>query len=64
MLLRTRVWSLGKLTEIDDAQARDDLGRLSAQVMAIVARSARTADGQAESVPADVVANRSGLNGG
>jgi len=50
------VWGLGKLTEIDDARARDDLGRLSAQVMAIVARSARAADGHAEPVPDDVVA--------
>jgi citrate synthase len=50
------VWSLGKLTEIDDAHARDDLGRLSAQVMAIVARSARAADGHAEPVSDDVVA--------
>ena len=39
------VWGLGKLNEISDEQARDDLGRLSAQVMAIVARSARVADG-------------------
>ena len=37
--------SLGKVTEISDEQARDDLGRLSAQVMSIVARSARVADG-------------------
>ena len=44
------VWGLGKLTEIDDEQARDDLARLSAQVMAIVARSARAADGNAEPI--------------
>jgi citrate synthase len=50
------VWGLGKLTEISDDQARDDLGRLSAQVMAIVARSARVADGHTDSVPDDVVA--------
>ena len=50
------VWGLGKLTEISDEQARDDLGRLSAQVMAIVARSARVADGHTDSVPDDVVA--------
>ena len=36
------VWNLGKVTEISDEQARDDLGRLSAQVMSIVARSARS----------------------
>ena len=44
------VWGLGKVTEISDEQARDDLGRLSAQVMAIVARSARVADGHTDSV--------------
>jgi citrate synthase len=50
------VWGLGKLHEISEAQARDDLARLSAQVMAIVARSARVADGSPDSVPDDVVA--------
>jgi len=49
-------WKLGKLNEISDDQARDDLGRLSAQVMSIVARSARVADGHREPVPDDVVA--------
>ena len=49
-------WGLGKLNEIDDDQARIDLGRLSAQMMAIVARSARVADGHHDSVPDDVVA--------
>src|SRR4029453_12732859 len=44
------VWGLGKLHEISDEQARDDLGRLSAQVMSIVARSARVADGHAEAI--------------
>jgi len=34
-------WKLGKLNEIDDEQAREDLGRLSAEMMAIVARAAR-----------------------
>jgi citrate synthase len=50
------VWKLGKLNEISDAQAREDLGRLSAQMMSIVARSARLADGHRDSVPDDVVA--------
>ncbi len=50
------VWGLGQLADISDEQARDDLGRLSAQVMAIVARSARVADGHEDSVPDDVVA--------
>src|SRR5207249_2796677 len=50
------VWKLGKLHEISDEQAREDLGRLSAQMMAIVARSARVADGYRDPVPEDVVA--------
>jgi citrate synthase len=49
-------WSLGKLNEISDEQAREDLGRLSAQMMSIVARSARVADGKTDAVPDDVVA--------
>jgi citrate synthase len=49
-------WELGKLNEISDEQAREDLGRLSAQMMSIVARSARVADGHKDSVPDDVVA--------
>lgn len=49
-------WKLGKLNEISDEQAREDLGRLSAQMMSIVARSARVADGYADAVPDDVVA--------
>jgi citrate synthase len=48
-------WKLGKLSEISDEQARDDLGRLSAEMMAIVARSARVADGHADSVPEETV---------
>src|SRR6184192_4739989 len=48
-------WKLGKLNEISDEQAREDLGRLSAQMMAIVARSARIADGMTDVVPDDVV---------
>jgi citrate synthase len=50
------VWKLGKLNEISDEQARDDLSRLSAQMMAIVARSARVADGHTDPVPDEVVA--------
>jgi citrate synthase len=50
------VWGLGKLHEISDEKARDDLGRLSAQVMSIVARSARVADGHSDSISDDVVA--------
>jgi citrate synthase len=48
-------WKLGKLNEISDGQARQDLGRLSAQMMEIVARSAAVADGR-EPAPDDVVA--------
>jgi citrate synthase len=49
-------WKLGKLNEISPEQAREDLGRLSAQMMTIVARSARVADGHRERVPDEVVA--------
>jgi citrate synthase len=49
-------WKLGKLNEISDEQAREDLGRLSAQMMSIVAQSARIADGNTDSIPDDVVA--------
>jgi len=49
-------WKLGKLNEITDEQARIDLGRLSPQMMSIVARSARVADGNADPVPDDIVA--------
>jgi citrate synthase len=49
-------WKLGKLNEISDDQAREDLARLSAQMMSIVARSARVADGETDAVPDDVVA--------
>ena len=48
-------WKLGKLNEISDEQAREDLGRLSAQMMSIVARSARLADGKTDVVPDDDV---------
>jgi citrate synthase len=48
-------WGLGKLNEISDDQARDDLGRLSAQMMGIVARSAAKAEGR-DPAPDEVVA--------
>jgi citrate synthase len=48
-------WKLGKLNEISDEQAREDLGRLSAQMMEIVARSASVAEGR-EAAPDEVVA--------
>jgi len=49
-------WKLGKLNEISDKQAREDLGRLSAQMMTIVARSARVADGHGDSISDEAVA--------
>src|SRR5438309_1974929 len=49
-------WKLGKLNEISDDQARADLGRLSAQMMGIVARSARVADGKTNQISDEVVA--------
>src|SRR6185503_9749446 len=49
-------WKLGKLNEISDEQAREDLGRLSAQMMGIVARSARVADGRTDDIAPHVVA--------
>jgi len=48
-------WKLDKLNEISDEQARKDLGRLSAQMMEIVARSAAVADGR-EPAPDEIVA--------
>jgi citrate synthase len=47
-------WGLGKLNEISDEQAREDLGRLSALMMEIVARSAAAAD-RREAASDDVV---------
>jgi citrate synthase len=47
-------WKLGKLNEISDEQAREDLGRLSAQMMEIVARSAAVSEGR-DPAPDDVV---------
>ena len=49
------VWSLQKIIDIDDREARDNLARLSAQMMSIVAKSAAVADGR-EPTPDDIVA--------
>jgi citrate synthase len=49
------VWGLKKLVDIDDEEAKDDLGRLSAEMMSIVAKSAAVHDGR-EPAPDDVVA--------
>ncbi len=52
-------WSLRKLVDIQPEDARDDLARLSAVAMSIVAQSARVADGQTDPVEEDVVARGS-----
>ena len=49
-------WGLKKLVHIEAEEARDNLARLSPQIMAIVARSARVADGNRDPVPDEVVA--------
>jgi citrate synthase len=49
------VWGLKKLVDIDASRARDDLARLSAEMMSIVAKSAAVHDGR-EPAPDDVVA--------
>jgi citrate synthase len=48
-------WGLKKLVDIEPDEVRDDLARLSATMMSIVAQSARSAEGRAP-VPEDVVA--------
>ncbi len=48
-------WSLGKVIDIDDEQAKQDLRRLSATMISIVAQSARLADGHTTSVPREVI---------
>jgi citrate synthase len=47
-------WGLKKLVDIDDQEARDDLARLSAEMMSIVAKSAAVHNGR-EPAPDDVV---------
>ncbi len=49
-------WGLRKLVDIEPGQARDDLARLSAIAMSVVAQSARVADGKTDPVPDEVVA--------
>ena len=39
-------WELAKLIDISDDEARDDLARLSATMLSVVAQSARVADGE------------------
>src|SRR6185437_14362206 len=49
-------WLLRKLVDISAEEARDDLARLSPQMIAIVAESARVADGHSDRISEDVVA--------
>jgi citrate synthase len=49
------VWELKKLVDLEAEDARDDLARLSAQMMSIVAKSAAVHDGR-EPAPDDLVA--------
>jgi citrate synthase len=49
-------WELRKLVDIEPDGARNDLARLSATMMSIVAQSARVADGHRDPVSDDVVA--------
>jgi citrate synthase len=49
------VWNLQKIVDIEDLQARNDLARLSAQMMSIVAKSAAVHDGR-EPAPDETVA--------
>ena len=49
------VWNLQKIVDIEDQQARNDLARLSAQMMSIVAKSAAVHDGR-DAAPDEVVA--------
>jgi citrate synthase len=49
-------WSLEKLVDISADEVRGDLARLSPEMIAIVAESARVADGKTDRVPEDVVA--------
>ena len=49
-------WGLGQLIDISDEQAEDDLRRLSATMISVVAQSARVADGVDDPVGPDVIA--------
>jgi citrate synthase len=52
-------WGLRKLIDISDEQARDDLARLSATMLSVVAQSARHADGNTDPVDPELVASGS-----
>jgi citrate synthase len=48
-------WDLQKLIDIDDEQAKEDLRRVSALFLSIVARSARLGDGKRDEVPQETI---------
>jgi citrate synthase len=48
-------WGLQKLVDIEPGDARNDLARLSAITMSIVAQSARVADGKTDPIPDEIV---------
>jgi citrate synthase len=48
-------WKLGKLIDISDEEAREDLRRVSATMISIGAQSARVADGNTTPVPRETV---------
>jgi len=50
-------WGLRKLIDISDAEARDDLARVSATMLSVVAHSARLADGNPTPVDPELVAS-------
>ena len=52
-------WDLQKLIDISDEQARDDLARVSATMLSVVAQSARVADGATTPVDPELVASGS-----
>ena len=52
-------WGLGQLIDISDMEAHDDLARLSATMISIVAQSARVADGNTTPVDPALVASGS-----
>ncbi len=49
-------WGLRQLIDITDDEAKEDLRRLSSTLISVAAQSARLADGEAEPVPAAVIA--------
>ena len=48
-------WKLGQLIDISDEQAKEDLRRVSALMLSIVAQSARVSDGRTDRVDRDTI---------